>query len=95
MNIIESGVQLPQAKLLIDGEWVDAASGETFATLNPATEEIIATVASAGTEDAARAVKAARVAFEDGPWSVMRASASTSSGSPVGSGPNMSRSSVR
>jgi aldehyde dehydrogenase (NAD+) len=74
LNIIESGVQLPQAKLLLDGEWVDAASGETFATLNPATEEIIATVASAGTEDAARAVKAARVAFEDGPWSVMRAS---------------------
>jgi acyl-CoA reductase-like NAD-dependent aldehyde dehydrogenase len=59
-------------KLLINGEHVDAASGETFVTSNPATHEPITTVASAGAEDVDRAVKAARAAFESGPWSRMR-----------------------
>jgi phenylacetaldehyde dehydrogenase len=53
-------------KLLINGKWVDAASGKTFATYNPATGEVLANVA-AGDKD--RAVKAARAAFETGPWS--------------------------
>lgn len=55
-------------KLLIGGQWVDAASGETFATLNPATGEELAQVAAAGKPDVDRAVGAARQAFE-GPWS--------------------------
>lgn len=67
-------VQLPQTKLLIDGAFVDAASGATFATRNPATEEVIAQVAQAGPADADRAVKAARTALEEGPWGKMRAS---------------------
>src|SRR5580704_3710902 len=56
-------------KLLINGKWVDAASGKTFATYNPATGEVLANVAEGDREDIDRAVKAARAAFETGPWS--------------------------
>ena len=62
-------------KLIINGEAVDAASGRTFTTYNPATEEAIATIAEAGPEDVERAVAAARAAFEDGPWSKMKSAA--------------------
>ena len=58
-------------RLFIDGEWVDAASGKTFATPNPATGETLATVAEGDAEDIDRAVRAARRAFDDGPWSRM------------------------
>jgi len=60
------------AKLIIGGEAVDAASGETYTTINPATEEPICEVAKAGPEDVDRAVRAARAAFESGPWSKMK-----------------------
>src|ERR1700730_6612814 len=56
-------------KLLINGKWVDAASGKTFPTYNPATGEVLANVAAGDKEDIDRAVKAARAAFETGPWS--------------------------
>jgi aldehyde dehydrogenase (NAD+) len=59
--------------LLIDGEWRNSISGETFATYNPATEEKIADVARAGAQDVDLAVKAARKAFEEGPWPKMDA----------------------
>jgi phenylacetaldehyde dehydrogenase len=55
-------------QLFIDGQWVDAASGETFETTNPATGETLATVAAGDVSDIDRAVRAARRAFEDGPW---------------------------
>jgi phenylacetaldehyde dehydrogenase len=56
-------------KLLIDGQWVAAASGQTFDTINPATEEKLAEVAHGGAEDIDRAVRAARKAFAyDSPW---------------------------
>ncbi|MFI7129383.1 aldehyde dehydrogenase family protein [Nonomuraea sp. NPDC050153] len=55
-------------QLFIDGRWVDAASGKTFATPNPATGRPLAHVAEADAEDVERAVRAARRAF-DGPWS--------------------------
>ena len=58
-------------KLIINGQPVDSASGKTYTTFNPATEEPICTVAEAGPEDVDRAVRAARAAFE-GPWSKMR-----------------------
>jgi len=58
-------------KLLINNEWVPAASGETFEVYNPATGEAIANVAAGGKEDIDRAVKAARAAFETGPWHTM------------------------
>ena len=50
-------------KLLIDGQWVEAASGRTFETINPATEEKLAEVAYGEKEDIDRAVRAARQAF--------------------------------
>src|SRR5580765_2011876 len=55
-------------KMLIDGKWVDAASGKKFETHNPATGELLATIAEGDAEDINRAVAAARRAFE-GPWS--------------------------
>ncbi|MCA1454510.1 aldehyde dehydrogenase family protein [Bradyrhizobium sp. BRP22] len=58
--------------LLIDGARVPAISGRTFKSLNPATEEVIATIAEGGAADVDRAVAAARRAFE-GPWRTMRA----------------------
>jgi aldehyde dehydrogenase (NAD+) len=64
---------LPPLQLLIDGEFVDAASGETEPSVDPASEEVIGGVASAGPEDVAQAVGAAREAFDEGPWSTMRA----------------------
>ena len=63
----------------IGGEWVDAASGQTFDVVNPATEESIATVPAAEREDAHRAIGAARAAFDSGSgrvWSPRSAGAS-------------------
>lgn len=59
-------------QLLIDGHRVPSSSGRTFKSLNPATEEIIATIAEGNEADVDRAVAAARRAFE-GPWRTMRA----------------------
>lgn len=58
-------------QLFIDGKWVDSLSGKTFESLNPATDEVNAVVAEAGPEDVDLAVKAARRAFESGPWAEM------------------------
>src|SRR5579885_2094177 len=55
-------------KMLICGQWVPAASGKTFATINPATGTVLAQVAEGESEDINRAVAAARKAFESGPW---------------------------
>jgi phenylacetaldehyde dehydrogenase len=55
-------------KMLINGKWVDAASGKTFDTLNPATGEVLSRVAEGDREDINRAVAAARAAFDSGPW---------------------------
>src|SRR6187455_500118 len=59
-------------KLLINNEWRDAASGQTMEVVNPATEDVIATVAAAGAADVDAAVQAARAAF-NGPWGSMSA----------------------
>jgi len=64
----ETAVPVRPGKLIIGGEAVDAASGRTFETRNPATEDVITQVAEAGVEDVDRAVRAARAAFESGPW---------------------------
>src|SRR3954463_7366401 len=66
-------VKIRQTKLLIDGKWVDSASGKTFETLNPATGEGIANVAEGGKAEGDKAGKAARRAFEKGPWKKMNA----------------------
>jgi phenylacetaldehyde dehydrogenase len=57
-----------QRKMLIDGDWVDSASGETLDVYNPATEEVIAHVPAGNHEDIDRAVAAARRAFETRAW---------------------------
>ena len=68
------GVKVRATQLLIDGKFVDSVSGKTFETFNPATEKRIAAVQEAGKEDVDKAVKAARKAFDEGPWRRMAAS---------------------
>ena len=60
-------------KLFINGKWVNSLSGKTFATLNPATGQEICQIAEADAADIDLAVKAARKAFESGPWKKMSA----------------------
>jgi len=59
-------------RLLIGGEQMDAASGETFDSIDPSTGEAFASVAKGGQEDAQRAAAAARKAFDEGPWPRMK-----------------------
>ncbi|MFI5117025.1 MAG: aldehyde dehydrogenase family protein [Terriglobales bacterium] len=72
-NHVQEFVSTPR-KMFIDGKWVEAASGKTFPTYNPATGEVLAHIAEGDREDIDRAVKAARRAFESGPWAEMTAS---------------------
>lgn len=65
--------EVTQTRALIGGQWVESGSGQTFATYNPATEEKIADVVRCDAKDVDGAVKAARRALEDGPWSSMDA----------------------
>ncbi len=67
-------VALPERKLLIDNVWSASESGRTFATVNPSTGEEICQVAEADAADVDKAVRAAREAFDHGPWRTMRAS---------------------
>src|SRR5467141_415592 len=61
-------------KMLIGGRWLEAASGKTFPTYNPATGEVLAQVAEGNSAEVDRAVTAARKAFEGGPWHTLTAS---------------------
>jgi len=61
-------------QLLIDGKFVNSSTGKTFDTFNPATEEKITSIQEAGVEDVNKAVKAARKAFDNGPWRRMSGS---------------------
>jgi phenylacetaldehyde dehydrogenase len=61
-------------QMLINGKWVNAASGKTFPTYNPSTGEVLAHVAEGDKEDIDRAVAAARAAFDKGPWRKITAS---------------------
>src|SRR5438045_8819362 len=70
-------VKAPRVKdhpLFIGGKWLDSVSGKTFPTTNPATGETICQVAEGDKADVDLAVKAARKAFETGPWPKMNAS---------------------
>ena len=64
----ESGVAVSATKLLIDNRWIASESGKTFATINPSTGEEICQIAEADAADVEKAVRAARAAFERGPW---------------------------
>jgi len=70
---VQEFIGLPR-KMYVNGDWVEAASGKTFPVYNPATGEVMAQVAEGDREDIDRAVRAARRAFEGGPWPVMTAS---------------------
>jgi phenylacetaldehyde dehydrogenase len=67
---VEEFIAAPR-KLFINGQWTEAASGKTFETPDPATGETLARVAEGDAEDIDRAVRAARKAFDEGPWSAM------------------------
>jgi len=64
----KNDVKIKPGKLFINGRWVDSVSGKTFDTLNPATEDVITSVAEGDSADIDLAVTAAREAFENGPW---------------------------
>jgi len=66
--------KIKDQQMLVGGKWVDSASGKTFETINPATAEVICQVAEGDKADIDKAVKAARKAFESGPWPKMAAS---------------------
>ncbi|MDA1316162.1 MAG: betaine-aldehyde dehydrogenase [Acidobacteria bacterium] len=63
MKLVNAHTTLPTQRLYIDGEYVDATSGETFQTINPATNRVICDVQQAGDEDVDRAVITARKGF--------------------------------
>ncbi|UVJ42147.1 aldehyde dehydrogenase family protein [Pseudomonas sp. LS1212] len=58
-------------QLYIDGQWVRPSQGGTFETIDPSNEAVIAKVAAATAADVDLAVKAARRAFDEGPWPQM------------------------
>nr|AWK59819.1 aldehyde dehydrogenase [Syntrichia caninervis] len=70
---MKAPVDVKLTQLLIDGEFVDAASGKTFGVIDPRSEQVIAEVAEGDAEDVNRAVRAARKAFDHGPWPKMPA----------------------
>ncbi len=61
------------SEVFVGGQWRPPASGETYATINPATEEVSAQVAKGDERDIDLAVQAARRAFDQGPWPRMAA----------------------
>lgn len=67
-------VEIGRGQLFIGGRWREAAVGQTMATVNPATEEVITEVQQAGAADANAAAEAARLAFDEGPWGRSRGS---------------------
>jgi len=69
---VSDALSFPPGQLLIGGAWRPSSSGKTFETVNPATEEVLLTVAEADAADVELAVQAARAAFE-GPWSQLPA----------------------
>jgi aldehyde dehydrogenase (NAD+) len=73
LSVDASGVKIRETECFIDGQWVPAASGKTFATINPATEVEIAQIAEGDQADVDAAAKAARAAFDTGEWSKMDA----------------------
>jgi phenylacetaldehyde dehydrogenase len=70
---VEAFISTPR-KMLINGKWVAAKSGKNFPTYDPSTGEVLAQVAEGDKADIDDAVKAARAAFDNGPWRKMTAS---------------------
>jgi aldehyde dehydrogenase (NAD+) len=72
-ELITPPIEVTYTKNLINGHFVDAASGKTFPTYDPRSGEVLAHVAEGDAEDIDRAVAAARKAFDEGPWPKMTA----------------------
>jgi aldehyde dehydrogenase (NAD+) len=72
--LTELQVPITATRLLIDNDWIPSESGRTFPTINPSTGEEICQIAEADAADVEKAVRAARAAFERGPWRKMQAS---------------------
>ena len=73
MTAVATATSVKHYSMFIDGEWVDADDRVTYEVVDPATEEVVATVPRGGRSDAERAVRAAREAFDKGPWPRMTA----------------------
>jgi phenylacetaldehyde dehydrogenase len=71
MAIVTPTAPARTGQLLIGDDWTSASSGETFDVFDPSSGELIAQCAAGGAEDVDAAVRAARAAFEDGPWSTL------------------------
>lgn len=65
--------EIRQTQCFIGGKWIPSASGKTFETIHPATEEVVAQIAEGDKEDIDLAVDAARAQFDGGEWSRMDA----------------------
>ena len=63
--------EVREYKMLVGGEWVEARSGKTFASVNPYTGRVWTTAPEADEEDVGRAVGVAREAFDEGSWGNM------------------------
>ncbi len=74
LGVLDRGVEVRATQLLINNQWVGSVSGKRFETVNPATGDVIGKVAEADAADVNLAVKAARAAFNAGPWPRMSAS---------------------
>lgn len=70
-EVLTNKTVVQDAKLFIDGEYVDAESGDTFVSLNPATNKKLASVANANLNDTKRAIDVAARTFSSGIWSKM------------------------
>jgi aldehyde dehydrogenase (NAD+) len=66
-------LKVGEGRLYIDGQWCDASEGGSWTHVHPATNEEVASFAVAGAADVDRAVRAARRAFDEGPWPSMKA----------------------
>src|SRR5438477_6856654 len=73
MQVVETPVagEVRHYQMLIGGEWVNAQSGRTFESINPYTGKVWAVVPEAAEADVDAAVRAARAAFDEGPWGRM------------------------
>ena len=70
-EVVAENIIIQDAKLFIDGRYVESLSGESFDTINPATNRKLATVANGGKADAKWAIDVAKRTFESGVWSKM------------------------
>ena len=74
LKIPQKPSKIKDQMLFIDGKWCQSASGKSFETVDPSTNEVICRVAEGDAADVELAVAAARRAFDSGPWSRMSAS---------------------